>query len=156
MEIVEKASVGIMPNESRHEKSKQCPSRVALRTRRECPCCKVTMMRHTLLYKHQCKGSPELKEKTLLERMDERIRRRMGPSGEVVLDCPQATPDSASLLPKVLIDCQILKFSGRRQCKTPVPARGDMRRSTRASVTGVSRWRLPLNLKIHHSNVTAG
>ncbi len=90
MEIVEKASVGTMPSEPRHEKSKQCPSRVALRTRRECPCCKVTMMRHTLLYKHHCKGSPELKEKTLLEH--ERIRRRMGPSSEVVLECPQATP----------------------------------------------------------------
>ena len=52
------------------------------------------MMRHTLLYKHHCKGSPELKEKTLLERMDERIRQRIGPSSEVdvELECPQATP----------------------------------------------------------------
>ena len=51
-------------------------------------------MRHTLLYRHHCKGGPEENEKALIERMDERIRQRMGPSSEadVELDCPQSTP----------------------------------------------------------------
>ena len=50
-------------------------------------------MRHTLLYRHQCKGDPEMGEKALLERMDERIKRRIGPFSEadVELDCPQPT-----------------------------------------------------------------
>ena len=72
---------------------KQRQSRNALRTRRECPTCKVTMTYHSLLYKHSCRGSPELKQQWLLERMDERIRQRMGPHSEVKLGCcPQATP----------------------------------------------------------------
>ena len=93
MEIVEMSSAGFMPNVSRHEQSKKYPSRVALRTYRECPCCKRTLMRHTLLYRHHCKGGPEVKEKALLERMDERIRQRIAPFSEadVELDCPQST-----------------------------------------------------------------
>ena len=87
------SSAGIVPNVSMHEKSKNCPSRIALRTYRECPRCKRTLMRHTLLYKHQCKGDPELEEKALLERMDERIKQRMGQSSntDVGLEGPQAT-----------------------------------------------------------------
>ena len=93
MEIVETSSAGIMPKAS-HEKSKACPSRVALRTYRKCPGCNLTLMRHTLLYRHQCKGDPEMGEKALLERMDERIKRRIGPfsGADVQLDCPQSTP----------------------------------------------------------------
>ena len=72
---------------------KQCQSRNELRTRRECPTCKVTMTYQSLLYKHCCRGSPELKQQWLLERMDERIRQRLGPQSEVELDCcPRATP----------------------------------------------------------------
>ena len=93
MENDAETAVGVtMPTESTHEKSKQCLSRDALRTRRACPHCKVNMTYHSLLYKHCCRGSPELKQKRLLERMDERIRQRMGPPSEVELDFPQATP----------------------------------------------------------------
>ena len=48
-------------------------------------------MRHTLLYRHQCKGDPEMGEKALLERMDERIKRRMASNADVEPKGPQAT-----------------------------------------------------------------
>ena len=90
MEIVE-TSAGIMPKAS-HEKSNARPSRVALRTYRKCPGCNKTLMRHTLLYRHKCKGDPEMGDKALLERMDERIKRRIRPFSETdVLDCSQPT-----------------------------------------------------------------
>ena len=86
MEIVETPAV---MTDASHRKSDACPSRVALRTFRKCPACDKTLRRHTLLYRHKCKGDPEMGGKALLERMDERIKRRFGPFSETdVLDCP--------------------------------------------------------------------
>ena len=91
METIDVLPAGIAPNVSMHEKSKNCPSRVALRTYRQRPGCHRTLMRHTLLYRHQCKGDPEMGEKALLERMDERIKRRMASNADVEPKGPQAT-----------------------------------------------------------------
>ncbi len=49
----------------------------------------VNMTYHTLLYKHTCRGSPAMKQKWLLERMDKRIRERVMPPSEVELESPQ-------------------------------------------------------------------
>ena len=86
MEIVETPAV---MTDASQRNSDACPSRVALRTFRKCPACDKTLRRHTLLYRHKCKGDPEMGGKALLERMDERIKRRFGPFGETgVLECP--------------------------------------------------------------------
>ena len=94
MENDAEAAVGVtMPTHVPPESKMMCPSRNTLQTRRACPCCKVTMTYHSLLYKHhKCRGTPDLKEKKMLERMDARIQTRLGPRSEVGLDCPQATP----------------------------------------------------------------
>ena len=47
-------------------------------------------MRHTLLYRHVCKGDPEMGGKALIERMDERIKRRMAKNDDEPKG-PQAT-----------------------------------------------------------------
>ena len=80
----------VMATESTHKRQRQ--SREALRTRRECPHCMVSMTYHTLLYKHVCRGPPELKQKWLLERLDKRIRERVVLPSEVELDSPQPMP----------------------------------------------------------------
>ena len=80
----------VMATESTHKRQRQ--SREALRTRRECPHCMVSMTYHTILYKHVCRGPPELKRKWLLERLDKRIRERVVPPSEVELDSPQPMP----------------------------------------------------------------
>ena len=86
MEIVETPAV---MTDASQRNSDACPSRVALRTFRKCPACDKTLRRHTLLYRHKCKGDPEMGGKALLERMDERIKRRFGPFSETgVLECP--------------------------------------------------------------------
>ena len=79
MEIVETPAV---MTDASQRNSDACPSRVALRTFRKCPACDKTLRRHTLLYRHKCKGDPEMGGKALLERMDERIKRRFGPFSE--------------------------------------------------------------------------
>ena len=54
----------------------------ALLTRRQCPQCGKTMLYHTLMYKHVCRGNAETKKKWLLERMDQRILERGVPGSE--------------------------------------------------------------------------
>ena len=54
----------------------------ALLTRRQCPQCGKTMLYHTLMYKHVCRGNAETKKKWLLERMDQRILERGVPGNE--------------------------------------------------------------------------
>ena len=54
----------------------------ALLTRRQCPQCGKTMLCHTLMYKHVCRGNAETKKKWLLERMDQRILERGVPGSE--------------------------------------------------------------------------
>ena len=48
-------------------------------------------MYHTLLYKHVCRGSPAIKQKWLLERMDKRIQERVMPVSEAELESPHVT-----------------------------------------------------------------
>ena len=50
-------------------------------------------MRHTLLYRHVCKGDAELEGKTLIDRMDERIKRRMAKNYDDEPKGPEATVD---------------------------------------------------------------
>ena len=54
----------------------------ALLTRRPCPECGRTMLYHTLMYKHVCRGNAETKKKWLLERMDQHILERGVPGNE--------------------------------------------------------------------------
>ena len=54
----------------------------SLLTRRQCPECGRTMLYHTLMYKHVCRGNAETKKKWLLERMDQRILERGVPGNE--------------------------------------------------------------------------
>ena len=91
METIDVLSAGIAPNEPMRDKSKNCPSRVALRSYRKCPRCDKTLMRHTLLYRHVCKGDAELEGKTLIDRMDERIKRRMAKNYDNEPKGPEAT-----------------------------------------------------------------
>ena len=83
----------VMATESTEKRPQQ--SREALRTRRECPHCAIKMMYHTLLYKHVCRGSPAMKQKWLLERMDKRIRERVMPVSEAELESPHVTLECA-------------------------------------------------------------
>ena len=54
----------------------------SLLSRRPCPGCGKTMLYHTLLHKHVCRGNAEAKKKWLLERMDQRILERGVPGNE--------------------------------------------------------------------------
>ena len=54
----------------------------SLLTRRQCPGCGRTLLYHTLMYKHVCRGDAETKKKWLLERMDQRILERGVPGNE--------------------------------------------------------------------------
>ena len=54
----------------------------SLLTRRQCPECGRTLLYHTLMYKHVCRGNAETKKKWLLERMDQRILERGVPGNE--------------------------------------------------------------------------
>ena len=54
----------------------------SLLTRRECPGCGRTLLYHSLMYKHVCRGDAETRKKWLLERMDQRILERGVPGNE--------------------------------------------------------------------------
>ena len=63
-------------------KTKYVQRQEALLTRRQCPGCGRTLLYHTLMYKHVCRGDAETKKKWLLERMDQRILERGVPGNE--------------------------------------------------------------------------
>ena len=63
-------------------KTKFVQRQESLLTRRQCPGCGRTLLYHTLMYKHVCRGDAETKKKWLLERMDQRILERGVPGNE--------------------------------------------------------------------------
>ena len=63
-------------------KTKYVQRQEALLTRRQCAGCGRTLLYHSLMYKHVCRGDAETKKKWLLERMDQRILERGVPGNE--------------------------------------------------------------------------
>ena len=76
------------------------------------------MLYHTLLYKHVCRGSPEMKKKWLLDRMDKRILERVVPGSEA--ECLHATRKRAQ---KVSAHAAGLRaFAAAAQCPNTATA----------------------------------